>query len=67
MNQYGKTQCATNLAACTRNEKHAGNDTIELILSRNNLKYRRATYARAVFDIRQQKKLTEQDSLREEV
>ena len=39
-------------------EKHAGTDTIEFVLYKDKQKDRRATYVRAVFDIRPQKSET---------
>ena len=48
MNRYGPTQCATNLVPCTRGEKHALTDTIELIFHKHKPKDIRETYVKAV-------------------
>ena len=56
MHQYGPTQCATELAAYPRfRGKHAGKDTVELILHKDKLKGRKATYSRSVCNINSQK------------
>ena len=49
-------------------KKYSVINTLELILNKDKTKDRKATYVREVCDIRQKKqKLTEQDSLQEEI
>ena len=55
MHAYGPTQCAMNLDAYPRVGKHAVTYTINFFLHKEKPNDRRATYVRAVCDIRTQK------------